>query len=451
MDNCIANSSFAHTVGNVTSLFTEYIKHLFPNNYFRHTHISTRMAYREQKREENTKYEFIKKEKPILIVRPRIDIDSDDIFLTNTMLTTNLWGTDITNKAFNLQPLFVDKDHKCDISYMMARARMNFDFTILVDTEFEQINQYAFLHTLFTTNRVYWMQTALENYIPSDLLELVSAYTGVPIFDDNGRPREFLQYMMQKSNHYITYKESNSNGTKEFFVYYPLTLDFYVSDFSKDDPNKKSWATYSAAINFTIVAEFNYIQLYRFDSALKKDKDIAVDLSIKPENDKGINVIPYFTVGNLFDKTSLNNGFDLFYSQAFETDPSKYGKSDILELNDLFERTDAKKIIVWNNECGISNKVFMQFIIMENNKKLEEDVDYTIDWKTFQLTILKSDPDATYRLNIFVNNLYAAQMMENISEDITHEINNKLTGYEQEVGNASNRNNIKLDNDIGLR
>ena len=92
MYKATANGSMAHTVGNVTTLFTEFIKSLFPDNYFRHVHINSRMAYREQKREENSRYEFIKKYKPIIIVRPKIELTNSDIFLTHSLFTTNLFS-----------------------------------------------------------------------------------------------------------------------------------------------------------------------------------------------------------------------------------------------------------------------------------------------------------------------------------------------------------------------
>ena len=43
----VSSSSMSHTFGNVTAFITEYVKSLFPINYFRTVNISSTMAYRE--------------------------------------------------------------------------------------------------------------------------------------------------------------------------------------------------------------------------------------------------------------------------------------------------------------------------------------------------------------------------------------------------------------------
>lgn len=443
MNKTVANGSLAHTVGNVTTLFTEFIKSCFPDNFFRHTHISTRMAYREQKREENSDYEFIKKNKPILIVRPSVDIGNTDVFLTYSLFTTNLFGKDFRGSSTNFMPFFLDREAGCQLTYMLNRIRVIFNVTMKFDTEFEQINQFAYFNNLFTSERVYRMNTALEVYIPPSIIELVSAYSGVPIKDnDKGIVKPFLDYMMAHSNKYITFKERTSSSTMDFFMYYPLSIDYVFTDFSRDDVNKKAWSSYSSDFSFTLTAEFNTVGIYEFLTLSNKQVDVVVDL--KPEHGDGINIIPQFTIGNLFDKTKMENGFELFYSQAFETDPLCTGAEDVLDLSSVFDTTNIKDIVTWHNRNGIPNSVFIRFIIMENNKKLEIDKDYIVDLDNLQLKILHSDPDKTYRMNIFLNNLYVNNLMENY--------NSISNTYEQQVGRTTDKTiRLKKDNEIGIR
>ena len=448
MNKVIANASMAHTVGNVTSFFTEFIKQQFPDNYFKYTHINTRMAYREQKKEENSKQEFIKKVKPILVVRPRMDFNNSDIFLYNSFLTTNFFGQRYTGQTTNMMPLYLDRNIGCQVSYLLNRIRVIFECTIMLDTEFEQINQYAYLLNLFIPERIYRLNTALEMYIPNDILELISAYSGVPIFDnDKGIVKPFLDYMMAYSNKYITYKERTSSSTKDFFVYYPLSIDYMINDISKDDPNKKNWASYSCNINFTITTEFNVIGLYEFFTNVKDDRlnSIQLQLGGNHPNDRknGINIIPHFTVPNLFENIKLDNGFELFYSRSFDTDPSEADKSSVLELSELLEVTNLKEIISWHKKNGIPNTIFLQFIILADNEKLIMDKDYKIDWDNLSIDILKSDPDKTYRMNIYLNNFYINQLVENY--------NSISSSYEQQVGRVTDKTiNRKRDNEIGI-
>lgn len=450
MNKTTVNSSLAHTVGNVTSLFTQFIKGWFPKDYFKHTHINSRMAYREQKREENSDYEFIKKNKPILIIRPRVDLDNTDIFLTYSLFTTNAFGMDFRGATSNFMPFFLDRDKGISISYMMKRIRVVFDVTIMVDTEFEQINQYAYLLTRLQPERIYRMNTSLEYYIPPSIMELASAYSGVPIRDNDTRmTKPFLDYIMAHANKYITLKERTSSSTLDFFLYYPLAIDWVVTDVSKDEPNKKSWASYSCNINFTLTAEFNTVAMYEFmtNQYAKKQMGYQVDIGgADKRNDRkdGINIIPYFTIPDLFSYTKLENGFELLYTQAFETDPEMEGQEDKLDIAPIFSNTNAKDIIEWHNKAGINNKVFLDFIIMRDNDKLVEGEDYTIDLDKMELVINKAKADSTYHISVFINNSYTQTLLENYNE-----ISNS---YEPTVGRVTDKTIVtKKDAEKGIK
>ena len=448
MNKTVANGSMAHTVGNVTTLFTEFLKSLFPKNYFQYVHIATRMAYREQKREENSDYEFIKKRKPILVIRPRIDLGNTDTFLTYSLFTTNLFGANFTGEAGNMMPFFLDREAQCQINYMLNRIRVIFDCTIMMDTDFEAINQYAYFLNLFTPERIYRMNTALEVYIPPTIMELVSAYSGVPIKNnETGTVKQFLDYFMQHSNKYVTFKERTSSSSLDFFMFYPLSIDYVFTDISKDELSKKDWAHDQTNLNFTLSTEFNTVGIYDFFTLNNRKVEIIGEVSIGPKNPKpgdGINIIPYFTIPNLFDHTKMENGYTLFHTQAFETDENKPDMEDELDLEPIFRDTNAIDIIKWHNKNGVPNSVFIQFIVMKNNDKLEEGIDFTVDWENLKLIITKADPDMTYRLNVFTNNLYVNQLMENYGD--------MSSTYEQQVGRVTDKTiNLKRDNEIGVK
>ena len=448
MNKVIANSSLAHTVGNVTSLMTEFIKQRFPDNYFRHTHINSRMAYREQKREENSNYEFIVKNKPILIIRPKLDLENTDIFLYNSFYTSNFFDQSFVGSSFNFLPFYRDPEAKCRISYLMNRIRVIFDVTIMLDTEFEQINQYAYLLNLFIPNRVYRMDTALETYIPGNLIELVSAYSGIPIFDnDSGTVKPFLDYMMHHCNNYVTFKERTSSSTKDFFMFRPTSIEYVFTDFSKDEVSKKSWSSYSCNINFTVTTEFNTVGIYEFLTLQTDNRKIEIHTDVLDNRGthlEGINIFPFFTVPNLFENVKMDNGFQMFYTQAFETDEQIYMEPDTLDLYGIFDRTNLKDIVKWHQQNGIPNDVFIKILVAENNKMLKEGEDFTIDLAKPSITILKSNPDKTYRLSIYLNNLYVNQLMENF--------NSISNTYEQQVGKVTDKTiNIKRDNEIGVK
>ena len=448
MNKTITNVSIAHTIGNVTALFTEFIKGWFPKNYFKHTHINTRMAYREQKREENSDYEFIKKNRPILVVRPKLDADNNDIFLTYSMFTTNLFDMRFNGATTNFMSFFNDRTNQISLSFLMSRIRVVFDVTIMVDTEMEQINQYFYLLSRVVPDRIYRMNSALECMIPQSNIELISAYSGVPIKDnDTGTTKEFLRYMMSHANRYVTFKERPSTSSMDFFMYYPLAIDWVVTDLSRDEPNKKSWAVYTSNINFTLTTEFNTPAIYEFFTTRPSPTEMGIQIDMGADHWRdranGINIIPYFTVPNLFDSV-MGDGFELLYTQAFETDPDKEDKNDELDLMPMFKNTNAYDIIEWHNKTGINNNVFLQFIIMRDNDKLEPGKDYDIDYETFRLIIHNAKADATYRLSVFLNNLYAQDILENYNE--------LTSSNEPPVGRVTDKTIItKKDSEVGIK
>lgn len=449
MNKTISNSSIAHTMGNVTSLFTQFIKGWFPKDYFKHTHINTRMAFREQKREENSDYEFIKKNRPILVIRPRLDADNTDIFMTYSLFTTNIFDMDFRGSVSNMQPLFLDRNAGISISYLLGRIRVIFDVTIMVDTEMEQINQYYYLLSRVVPEQIYRMNTSLEYLLPGSIVELVSAYSGIPIKDnDTGMTREFLNYMTAHSNKYITLKERPSTSTMDFFMYYPLSIDWVMTDLSRDEPNKKSWAVYTSNINFTLTAEFNTAAMYEFltNKEIPKERGFYMDIGGDNYRDRanGVNIIPYFTIPDLFNHTTLENGFELLYTQSFETDPTCEDKEDTLDIGPIFKNTNAMDIIEWHHKAGINNKVFLDFIIMRDNDKLVEDVDYTIDLDKMELVINKAKADSTYHISVFINNSYTQNLLENYNE--------LTSSNEPPVGRVTDKTIItKKDAEKGLK
>ena len=179
---------------------------------------------------------------------------------------------------------------------------------------------------------------------------------------------------MQHSNKYVTFKERTSSSSLDFFMFYPLSIDYVFTDITKDELSKKDWAHDQTNLNFTLSTEFNTVGIYDFFTLNNRKVEIIGEVSIGPKNPKpgdGINIIPYFTIPNLFDHTKMENGYTLFHTQAFETDENKPDMEDELDLEPIFRDTNAMDIIKWHNKNGVPNSVFVQFIVMKNNDKQE--------------------------------------------------------------------------------
>lgn len=422
MFRAICNSDICHTIGNVTYIMTEYVRDLFPKNFFVFTHLSTTMPYREfQITEKQIRQTFIKKTKPILIIRPSAIIKNDDIFMAYSAWTTPVM--DIRNDKYNSNflRLFRDDVNDITIGYRMDRLRVECRVSMIFDTMIQQINIYNQLRSFFNENQIYWMKTALEVCVPRELIEYISEISGIPIRDPGtGSVRKFLNYLTNNSNKYWTFKEKSSNQKEEFFVYYPINLEYVFTDFSLNDPNKSGDVVESASIDFTMSSEFNTIGMFQI-STERDDTKLKANSVMKIDVNTGLNIIPFYTVDRIFTETN-KEGWKLFFTNMFSIDDTiPKGEPDILPLDVIFKDSDLKEILDYHYEHGISNDILFEFIIMKNNHELNSNpnkgkLDYVVDLENQQIKIYNKNSKCTYRLLIYINNLYIMTLMNTISE-----------------------------------
>ena len=422
MFRAICNSDICHTIGNVTYIMTEYIRDLFPKNFFVYTHLSTTMPYREfQITEKQLRQTFMKKTKPILIIRPRSIIGDNDIFMTYSAWTMPMM--DIRNDKYSSNYLRLFRDDKNDITigYRMERLRVECRVSMMFDTMIQQINIYNQFQSLFIENQIYWMSTALEVCVPKELIDYISEISGIPVRDaDNGSVCKFLNYLTNNSNKYWTFKEKSSNQKEEFFVYYPITLEYVFTDFNLNDPNKTGDIVESATIDFTLTSEFNTISVFQI-STERDDTKLKANATMKIDTSTGVNIIPYYTIDKIFSETN-KDGWKLFFTNMFNIDDSLAREEpDTLSLDVIFKDSDLKEILDYHEEHGISNDILFEFIIMKNNQKLNSDpskgkIDYVVDLANKEIKIYNKNSKCTYRLLIYINNLYIMTLMNTISE-----------------------------------
>jgi S-adenosylmethionine hydrolase len=80
------NTSISHTYGNVLASIQKYILNKFEDKFFKTIHVQSRLAHRQLK---STPSEFLKKRKPAIAFRPRIDYNDNNAFLSNTLASGN--------------------------------------------------------------------------------------------------------------------------------------------------------------------------------------------------------------------------------------------------------------------------------------------------------------------------------------------------------------------------
>lgn len=394
MEYAVAPMSLAHTFGNVTAFVQEYILGMYRPNFFKTVNVTSAISYKYFNINTNQD-NLIKRSKPMLIIRPRINLMEDDVFLGNTMLTNRITDNYYDLDFGNLQDFYTDKKLGVSMKFLLNRIRMYFDVTMIFETQMEQINQGSYLKNRVRQDHPFFLTTSLESNIPSALVEIIAREAGIDVAD---KP-EVLKHMNTQSMYPVTYKMKNSTGRDEFFRYYPTQLDTTFTGLTMDDGSKRGMANGSYPINFTISTEFFTSGLYYLFSKTREHID-AVDISIEAGDQKTL--ISIFTIPNLFD-IQLPVGWIQYAAPMFKV--STDDRPDELELNTVFNEM-LMHVLKHHLDNFIPISNFMNVIVMKDNVKLEPATDYAINYEEMKLIIKNTNRDSTYRLIILINSLY---------------------------------------------
>lgn len=411
----MAAASLAHTYGNIATFADSFLLSLFPPNYFKTNYINSTIAYRDFATFNNNRQEFIKKQKPMLLLRPRIEMDiQDELPINQTYLAQRIY--DINNddiETGNLQNFFFDKDNKRQIQFLLNALRINFDVTILVETQMEQIN---LAHYFKNRVRQNWEMTkivGLESYISRDIMYLLAKDAGfedVFTTSEENRIGEFLSYVNNNSMYPVTLKYKNSSGRHEFFRYHHSHVNMAITGLSIDDPSKKGFVADACAINFTLRCDFNTAGLYVYLS----NNDTVFEEFEKEGIYEGLDTIKLVNVTTpqvIYNRT-LPNGWQIFTTPAFDidTDERPYPLDFSVLLN-----TSLNEAVSFHRKHGIPLTTFMGIEVLKNNRTMEiEKNEYYIDWDNLTLYVNNCNINQEYRFILYVNTEYLNNLLADI-------------------------------------
>lgn len=404
-DYTVSQTSLAHTYGNVTCQIVDYLKNMFPEGYFKTIHVSSTIAYKQFNVFQNSNKEFLRKSKPMLIVRPRVELNDSDTFLYNTFMTTRMTDNFMDTSFTNLQPFIYDNERGNCMKFLLNRLKMLFDVTIINETQIEQLNIAHFFKNRVRQEAPFFIQTSLENYIPRELMRVMSEDVGIPMYDENNSIAKFLEYVNGVSVYPITYKMKNSSGNDEFFRHYPVNIDTIIQGLSIDDGSKRGFVSDAFTTSFTVSTEFNSAGLYYY---FAHTPNLIDKMDMKIEEAESGKIIPLFTINNL-DAKRPGDGWNVYTAPVYKISDNP----DITDFSSLINNS-MKAAIKYHNDNKIPLSVFMRYRVLQDNKDLKDKVQYEIDFDKFILTTKSCNPNSTYRLIIYVNTLYINELINDI-------------------------------------
>lgn len=400
--------SAAHTYGNVATIMAHYIKSLFPEGYFKEVYISSKIAYKEFDYRKVNRKEIQKKRKPALIIRPRIIIRDDDRFLEGTVATTRVYDDFKSGELSDLAPFFEDKEKNIYIKYLRNRMSMEFDVIITTKTFMETINMMNYIK-----NRIRWelpitLDTSLESNISKNVFRLISKDSGIPMFDEQGSIKRFLDYCNSRSCYPITYKLKTSTGNDEFFRFYDALIDTMFRDLNcSDESSMKEMVDDQSQITFNVRAEFWGVGVYYY---FTQNTDLLLYNDLSSITD-GNNLIPMYTIKNPIPDIKLPEGFILSMNTLYSVEPDT--QDDILDLKPVIN-SSIMSILEYCDRNSISKEPYIHFEVMKDEKRLIEGEDFYVDIDKYELHTYKCNTSSTYRLFIYFNQLYGNELLKNL-------------------------------------
>lgn len=413
----MAAASLAHTYGNIATFANSFLLSLFPPNYFKTNYINSTIAYRDFATYNNNRKEFVKKQKPMLIMKPRIEMDVlDDLPINQTYLAQRIY--DINNddiETGNLQNFFFDKDNKRQIQFLLNALRINFDVTIVVETQMEQIN---LAHYFKNRVRQNWEMTkivGLESYISRDIMYLLAkdaGYADVFTTSEESRIGEFLTYVNNNSMYPVTIKYKNASGRHEFFRYHHSHVNMAITGLSIDDPNKKNMVSEECYITFSLRCDFNTAGLYVY---LSNNDTIFEEIQNEGLHDNLTDVntlVPTTTPQWYYTNRTMPDGWQVFTMPAFEIDtddiPYKLDFSVLLNLS-------LSEALNYHKKHGIPITTFMNAVVLKGTREMEiERKEYEIDWDNLMLYVYNRNITSEYRFVLLVNTDYLNNLLADI-------------------------------------
>ena len=394
-------SSISHTYGNVLAWFQQYMLSLVPENTFKTIHVSSKIAHRQIR---STNHEFLKKSRPMIIFRPRIGDMSEERFLKGTPLIEQQYNIYSTWGKSTLQPFMDDPKHDICVKFQQNRSVMYVDVIMIFSTLLAQMDFVHYLNNAIVFNADNFISTCLEGYLPEDMLKIISDLSGVPLYDEDGSSKEFVEYMNNNSNTPVTFKLSGASGNKEFYRYYATNISTIFQDLSWDDGEKEGHVMKSYQINFSVKLEFYTTGFYY----IYNDNILKINLPKTPYAEDG-KIIPVYT--DIFAKEDLNlqPGWHIFNQASCRLEIPH----DTISFKEMFNQS-ILTAIKYHQDNGLPLVEFLDIKVRRQGFLIREGIDYKIDYKNFKIYFNNNTTFYTYKILICVNIGYINDMMKTL-------------------------------------
>lgn len=408
-----SSSCVSHTYGNVSCAIMDYVKSYFEEEFFKTTHISTKLSSK-QLNVARAKAEFWKNKKPMVIMRPRIELDDSSKWFYGSAMMNKMTNSKTDVEFSCTVPMLENKEFGTMIRFGWNRLKITFDVVLVLETYNQQLDIGHALQNQLVPNTPYFINTPLESYIPNSIIYAMADHLGI----DRSDTREILFYLNSYAGTPITYKLKNESGNNEFFMLYDTNIEVITSEITIDDGEGVGMVQDTFTIAFNISAEFNGVGTwYLF---LKNLNPEFITMPNGKNMGSGDRMIPISSIPLKYD-LKLTPGWEIYSTPCYFVSSETIDTTDI---SSVISRPVANLIRMTLDSGMILNDSMVRFECFKDTKQLRQGKDYEIkivkdDNKDIGLRIdiitYNCTPDVTYRLFVLVNNF----AVNNIASDVT--------------------------------
>lgn len=401
------------TYGNVAQHIKEYIRARFPKDFFNYEHISSEIAYRNIRRQlgPNTRNQLAKRSKPYLIIRPVYTVP-DEMYLFNTPMTSSFDHIETSIDRRYLLPIIQDTHEGIGVSYTLNRDRIEFQVTVTVSTQYQQLDLYKMLANIIHWERSFTKRCTMEFMIPRGIVMAMAARKHINLNDENYSAGVFLDYLNNYSAYPITYKMRTGTSKDEYFMYSNQEMLITFTDLQINEGVRKNMADESFDITFNVITEFNLPGMF-FLIGSPKLKESTMTSIVQVEMVSGGITFPLFTLENLFGQSEDLNGFRKFRSSILQIERNSDG-NDVTEFAGLINN-EIKGVIRMYNQTHIDISTLASIHLYKNSIKLTEGVDYKVDWTKLSITTFDPSTEDSYRFILYLNMIKINEMLVNMT------------------------------------
>ena len=385
---CKTSTGIASVIGNVSFLVRDFFRKNFPKDFFKSVYIDTKMSQIDLE-----KIDVIKKNIPILIIRPRFSLEDESQFQrlpdwvnTNYFIFKNLKG--------NYLPIFIDEEKEIYVYSSPERIKLSFDIEIITGSRIQQLNTAYFQKGSFLHKGFFYINDCiLETEIPKFMIKLIGENQHVN-FSNPSERSQFQDYLSSHSQSLVVEKIKTSSGNPTWFYSFNMNLLSLFDGYpSMDDGRDVNMTKEFFKVTSSFVVEFwtpwNYFleikttkwnlselrELFTWTQEDMSDTDIVMNYTI-----------PEFTPPKMKDLKHF------FFSKPYICDIDVYsGTPDVLDFSVILTK-EIYDVIQYNNKFGVDNLLYFDIDLYKENLVVGREF-YEIDWE--KLVIRNNNPEKT--------------------------------------------------------